>query len=480
MPKDKPADLTPADPSEQAIEKTQQPEIPAAQPTQEPMQTPQVPEDETEQISEMVGVVKPWEKVDLYLDNWEYRVWEGWMGSEPDKKADLLEDVLHQFDNNATVMKGPSKSDPNAITYSFKFSLGGGPDGVVDAITKINEAFLALDQYKVVSGKLYAIVYYADGEENTMDLTPQLKDSKGAAKGVDINDAVQMALDAVTEGHAPESQWERPKACPECGAQLPNSNDAIAEHYASNHPDAEIANVYKEEASDMDEWASWMSGLPGPTTSDLDEYGRPYRKSRRAPISPKDLEKDESMQFCSKCGQTLGMGERQSGFNICQRCIDDINAGKEPGSWKNVGQTLAHTEAQMPDLSYRESPMGVNAAQIGQEDQLMKVEEILKEVEDIYSEHEFYVRIRDMLVDLANIVDMINEPTASPALEPQAVAPQVQPHLQTQEVGPNSDMNKQEAVKDPSGGKPHTYTQGKLGQCAICGLPATHYSHYGY
>jgi hypothetical protein len=587
MPEDSP-DLTPADPSDQAIaERQQKPEpaetinqmgveVPAAQPRPQYMQEPvSEPGDDTEQISEMVGVVKPWEKVDLYLDNWEYRVWEGWIGgrgAEADQKAEVLQDVLHQFDNNATMTKSPSKSDPNAITYSFKFSLGGNPDGIVDAVTKINEAFLALDNYKVISGKLYAIVYYADGEENTMDLTPQLRDARGQPKGVDINDAVEMALDAVTEGHAPESQWERPRVCPECNERLPNSNDEIAQHYAQRHPDKDIGNVYREEATDDEEWAQWMADLPGAETTDTDKFGRVV-KPRSPPVNPEDLKKpeeigrqarpsagqqhlaqrmgdelapepeikpkDESMQFCKYCGQVLGADER--GWSACQRCIQDINAGKEPGSWKGVGQTLAskpeggealgfvcpycgkddfptrgygepeptpsrydvymkhRTECPkrpkeeaggMPDLSYRGSPMGVNAAQTGQpkweDDALGKVDKILSEVEDIFSEHEFYVRIRDMLVDLANVVDMINEPAATPAPAPQtptsaptpAPEPEVQLPPQSQQIGPKNEENKQRAT-NPTGGKPHNAVMGEMGKCAICGLPMTHFSHYG-
>jgi DNA-directed RNA polymerase subunit M/transcription elongation factor TFIIS len=487
------------------------------------------PEDETEQISEMVGVVKPWEKVDLYLDNWEYRVWEGWIGRGPegDQKADLLKDVLHQFDNNATVAKGPSKSDPNALTYSFKFSLGGNPDGVVDAITTINEAFLALDNYKVISGKLYAIVYYADGEENMMDLTPQLRDARGQPKGIDINDAVQMALDAVTQGHAPESQWERPTVCPKCGEKM-HSNDEIAQHYMDFHPNEDIGNVYREEANSPEEWAKWMSGLPGETTTDLDEYGR-VKEKPTPPVNPEDLQKkdegrwdyvehngdeptiptpltpptpkvyppkptakdwaktvkpeEESMQFCKYCESVLSPNER--GWSACQRCINDINEGKEPGSWKGVRQMPEEkTEAGgMPDLSYRGSPMGVNAAQTGQpkweDESLTKVDKILYEIEDIVSEHDFYVRIRDMLLDLAKVVDMINEPSATPA-EPATVPPepQVAPHLNSSPVGPKSEVNNQRATS-PTGGQPHNYTQGQMGKCAICGLPQAHYAHFG-
>jgi hypothetical protein len=580
------AELTPASPTEQSIGQAQQGVEPAVP------QQPQ-PEDETEQISEMVGVAKPWEKVDLYLDNWEYRVWEGWMGGKgimADKQADLLVDVLKQFDNNATVVKGPSKSDANAMTYSFKFSLGGDPDGVVDAITKINQAFIALDNYKVVSGKMYAIVYYADGEENTMDLTPQLRGTRNEPKGVDINDAVEMALDAVTKGHAPESQWKRPKACPECGEQLPNSNDAIAQHYADYHPDKDIGNVYKEEATDDEEWAKWMSGLPGATTTDLDETGRPLKR-RTPPINPEDLQKKdegrwdyrepdnnegrypgspgskspppesdddiawhnatedisknrpkvyppkptaedwaktvkpESGQFCKYCGSPID----QEGWTVCSKCITDINAGEQPGGShkplervEEIGPQMGPQGKGMPDLTYRQSPMGVESTHteahrppkaiqgelpvrtqqsagkdlpgtettefdsmgrpivVKWEDEAIgKVEKILHEVEDIYSEHEFYVRIRDMLNELASVMDMIVEEPASPTPS-EPVQPQVQPHVQSQEIGPSNDVNKQESVKDPSGGKPHNYTQGKMGQCAICGLPATHYSHIGY
>lgn len=546
MPKDSP-DLTPADPSDQAIaERQQKPEpaetinqmgveVPVEQPRPQFMSEPvSEPGDDTEQVSEMVGVVKPWEKVDLYLDNWEYRVWEGWIGGsgpEADQKAEVLQDVLHQFDNNATMTKGPSKSDPNATTYSFKFSLGGNPDGIVDAVTKINEAFLALDNYKVLSGKLYAIVYYADGEENVMDLTPQLRDTKGQPKGVDINDAVEMALDAVTEGHAPESQWERPKVCPECGEKLQNSNDAIAQHYIQYHPNADVGKVYQEEIAKMEEEIGRQARPSAGQQHLIERMG-----DEMAP-EPEIKEKGESMQFCQKCGSVLGTEER--GWSVCMRCVNDINQGKEPGSWKSVGQTLASkpeadvckscgadaplcregycqkchnppygncynafkTEAGgMPDLSYRGSPMGVNAAQTGQpgqpmqqpsqpmqeetkweDDALGKVDKILSEVEDIYGEHEFYVRIRDMLLDLANVVDMINEPAAEPTPQTPTPTPEPEtklPPTQSQVVGPKGEQNKQRAVS-PTGGQPHNYVMGEMGKCAICGLPMTHYAHYG-
>lgn len=565
LPKDSP-DLTPADPNEAQLAQQKEPKPePIAQPqpqqgVAQPQQPVSEPEDDTEQVSEMVGIVKPWEKVDLYLDNWEYRVWEGWIGGsgpEADQKAEVLQDVLHQFDNNATMTKGPSKSDPNAITYSFKFSLGGNPDGIVDAVTKINEAFLALDNYKVISGKLYAIVYYADGEENTMDLTPQLRDSKGQPKGVDINDAVEMTLNAVTEGHAPESQWERPKVCPECGEKMLNSNNAIAQHYIQYHPNADVGKVYQEEITKMEEEIGRQARPSAGQQHLIERMG-----DEMAPESEIIGEKGESMQFCQKCGSVLGSEER--GWSVCMRCVNDINQGKEPGSWKSVGQTLASkpeadvckncgTDAPlcregycqkchnppygncynafktegMPDLSYRSSPMGVESVKtdegVGPEgdyvlyrtrrnrnrprtgdlptsettefdesgrpiypkwedDALEKVDKILFEVEDIFSEHEFYVRIRDMLTDLAQVVDMINEPTAEPAPQTPTPAPEPEvklPPQQSQRVGPKGEENKQRAV-GPSGGQPHNYVMGEMGKCAICGLPMTHYAHYGY
>jgi hypothetical protein len=520
-PKPEPAELTPADPVEQSL----------GQGATEPA-VPQEPDD-TEQISEMVGVVKPWEKVDLYLDNWEYRVWEGWMGGKgkmADKQADILQDVLHQFDNNATVTKGPSKSDPRALTYSFKFSLGGDPDGVVDAITKINEAFLALDNYKVISGKMYAIVYYADGQETTMDLTPQLRDARGQPKGVDINDAVEMALDAITKGHAPESQWQRPTACPECGEKLSPSNEGIAQHYTEYHPTADVGKVFQEEIAKLEEEIHRQARPTTGVEHVAERMGGPEAWTPEPVTEPKE----ESMQFCQKCGAVLGPDER--GWSVCMRCVDDINQGKPPGTWQGEGQTLAKKEG-MPDLSYRSSPMGVSSTKADEasaadkkqwietmrelpgaqttefdvagrpkypkwEDEALDTAgKILNEIEDIVSEHDFYVRIRNMLVDLANVIDMINEPTSPDSIrghptpsEPVQPVPEPQfgpdtkilgikepsPHLQTQPVGPTDALNKQEAVANPSGGQPHSYVMGKMGQCAICGLPPTHYAHYGH
>lgn len=505
MPKDSP-DLTPADPNEAQLAQQKEPKPEPQAQSQQPMQPQQPegqmgqvpPEDETEQISQMVGVVTPWEKVDLYLDNWEYRVWEGWIGKGPDgdQKADLLKDVLKQFDNDATVVKGPSKSDPNAMTYSFKFSLGGSPDGVVDAVTKINEAFLALDNYKVISGKMYAIVYYANGEENTMDLTPQLRGTRNEPKGVDINDAVQMALDAVTKSHAPESQWQRPKTCPECGEQLPNSNDEIAQHYLDYHPNADVEKLFQEE----EEEGRWDDKEHSPAYVEKKRPPKPTNKDWAEIIKP-----EEANQVCKHCGAPI----ETEGWTVCSKCVADINAGEQAPKTEAGG---------MPDLSYRSSPMGVQSVHTDEirkpmpkpvhdiasnlpgqdlpgaqttefdsmgrpiterwedEELYEKTAKILGEVENIYREHEFYSRINSLLDDLGIITEYLETPKlAAPQSESK---PEVVPHLQSAPVGPKSEVNNQTS-SNPSGGQPHNYTQGKMGQCAICGLPATHYAHYG-
>lgn len=156
-------------------------------PDQAPIEEPE--EDVEGMIDETVGEIKPWSEVELALDGWQYRVWDKWLGNE-EKTADLLLNQLQQFDPTATMMKEQSKTHPESpdTVYVYRFSLFGNPDGVLDAVTDIQESFLALENYKVIAGAASAIITYADGSNELLEVP-----TKG---GTDIDEALRYVLDA--------------------------------------------------------------------------------------------------------------------------------------------------------------------------------------------------------------------------------------------------------------------------------------------
>lgn len=155
-------------------------------PQPEPTEPPE--EDVETLIDETVGEIAPWQEIEIVLEGWEYRVWDKWLNGDA-HTAELLLDVLRQYDPTATMAPEKSKTEPQSpdTVYAYHFTLYGSPDGVMDAVTAINAAFLALENYKVVAGKAYVLVTFVNGKQGIIE-TP----TKG---GTDIDEALSWAVD---------------------------------------------------------------------------------------------------------------------------------------------------------------------------------------------------------------------------------------------------------------------------------------------
>jgi hypothetical protein len=185
-----------------------------------PAQPVPEPDDPEGAVVETVGDVSPWKTIDIALDGWEYHIWDKWLGNDA-KKADLLLDVLHQYDPTATMTIEKSKSVPGSAddVVVFRFSLFGDPDGVSEAITAIqNQFFAAAENYKVYAGRAYVVVTYADGSDEIADIPTK--------EGTDIDDALRMSIDATYKqlgskgeeeelfGRKPKEPWPYAHECP--------------------------------------------------------------------------------------------------------------------------------------------------------------------------------------------------------------------------------------------------------------------------
>lgn len=244
-----------------------------------------------EDIDELVGEIKPWSEVEVSLDGWQYRVWDKWLNGDRDT-AEILLDVIHQYDPTATLTEEHSKTHPESpdTVYVYRFSLYGSPDGVMDAITDIEAVFLELENYKVISGDASAIVKYPDGKEELVEVP-----TKG---GTDIDDALDYVVQEFNKSlgskgeqeevfgrerkegvtcstchhtfptseaysrHLNEAGWCVMKTCPYCSFEYSAIED-INEHMKIEHPyyntPSSTEGFFREEE---DTWTPGYQAVP--------------------------------------------------------------------------------------------------------------------------------------------------------------------------------------------------------------------------
>jgi rubrerythrin len=261
-------------------------------------QEPSVEEDPTETVTEMTGEIAPWSSMDIALEGWSYRIWDKWINKD-EKVANVLLDVLRQYDPTATMTVEKSQTVPDSPdnVYVYRFSLYGSPDGLMEAITAIEETFIgATENYKVIAGQPKVILTYADGHDELAEVP--------STAGADIDEALRLAIDAAYKRVGAKTEEEgvitvNPldfgginfnSYCNYCEKDFSSSSD-LRKHMGSDEFFDEIDNYRKSHPTEDD------SSTPTSSSNTISQVYKIVCPSCGAPI---DATKNDGQ--CEYCG----------------------------------------------------------------------------------------------------------------------------------------------------------------------------------